>query len=117
MIGPLSRKDKARFIFFKPGYKSITYIKEIKIPDEKYFAIEKDMIGEEREIKYIDPWDTLITYKGPMGVVRLEKAKTDKERRDASPSSPTNYHSDKLPLLYKAINEDRRNRGLEGEEK
>ena len=108
IIGPLSRQDRADFIIFKPGYKSINFVEGKKISDEKYFAIAKDMIGKEGEIKYLDDWDTLRVFKGPLGIVELKRGERD-------PSIPTDYRSDKLPLLFKALNIDRRNRGYEGE--
>ncbi len=108
MIGPLSKERVAEFIIFKPGYKSITFIKGKKISDEKYFAIEKDMIGKEGELKETDPLGDLETWKGILGVVELEKGEKD-------PLTPTHYRSEELPFLYKALNEDRRNRGYKGE--
>jgi hypothetical protein len=108
LIGPLSRKDEAEFIFFKPGYKSITKVEGVKIPDEKYFAIGKGMIGVEQDIRHTDHWGTQFTYKGPMGIVKMEKGERDL-------SSPTNFRSKELPLLFKALNEDRKNRGYKGE--
>lgn len=111
IIGPLSRNDRAEFIFFKPGYKAISdfdMIEGVKISKERYFAIEKDMVGKEGEIEEIDDWETLHTYKGPLGIVELKRGEHD-------PSTPTDYRSEKLPLLFKALNEDRRNRGYKGE--
>lgn len=108
LIGPLSRVSEVSFIIFKPGYKSITRIEGTNIPDEKYFSIKRDMIGRDGEIKYADHFGALIKWRGIMGIVDLQKG-------DRSATSPPGFRSDKLPLLYKAINEDRRNRGLEGE--
>jgi hypothetical protein len=113
LIGPLSRKDEADFIFFKPGYRAISdfdVIEGVKISKERYFAIDKAMVGKEGEIEEIDKWETLYTYKGPLGIVELKRGEHD-------PSPPTDYGSDKLPLLFKAINEDRRNRGYKGDVK
>jgi len=71
------------------------------------------MIGKEGEIKYVntrlyDP-DT-VTWKGLMGIVELKKG-------ERYPSTSADYRSNKLPLLYEAINEDRRNRGYRGDVK
>ncbi|MBI5591266.1 MAG: carboxypeptidase regulatory-like domain-containing protein [Deltaproteobacteria bacterium] len=114
MIGPLSRERVAEFIFFKPGYKSVTYIEGKKIPDEIYLAIKKEMVGKDGEIKHTDRWDHLLTYKGPLGVVELQKAITREEKLRAIPSPPTDYTSKELPLFIKIINEEGNNLGLKG---
>lgn len=114
MIGPLSRERVAEFIIFKPGYKSITFITGKEISDEIYFAIEKEMIGKEGELKETDPLGDLHAWKGILGVVELEKAKTRKERLDTKPSPPSDYTSKELPLFIKIINEEGNNLGLKG---
>jgi len=111
----LFTKDSGiRFIFYKPGYMvgsglidtgtAGTYIKE-----ELYFAT--DVVGKEVEL---DIWSWRlgkpIRWKGQQGIVELKMGK-------GYLSTPADYRSNKLPLLYKAINEDRRNRGLKGEVK
>lgn len=116
LIGPLSKVRHAEFIIFKPGYMSSNLgIKGTNIPDEEYFAIEKDMLGKEGVITYINPHFAdldPITWKGLMGVVELRTVSSD---RAMPPNGiPTRYGACQLPLLYKAINEDRRNRGLKG---
>ena len=63
---------------------------------------------KEGEIRYIDDWETLCTYNGPLGIVELKRGEHD-------PSTPTDYRSEKLPLLFKALNEDSRSRGYKGE--
>ena len=71
IIGPLSRNDRADFIIFKPGYRAISSTEGIegrKVSDEKYFAIDKDMVGKEGEIRYIDDWETLRTYRACWGL-------------------------------------------------
>ena len=35
------------------------------------------MIGKEGEIRYIDDWETLRTYKGPLGIVELKRGEHD----------------------------------------
>ncbi len=118
MISPLSGGSYADFIIFKPGYKAIDNLNglPINISCEKYFAIEKDMIGKEGEVKYVER-DTLYSYKGPLGLVELEKALTRKERLDTMPSPPTNYTSKEVPILIKILNEEDKNLGLKGEYK
>ncbi len=116
LIGPLSRVSNVSFIIFKPGYMSINRIKGIEIPDEKYFAIKQDMIGKEGEIKHVDTRfaePVTYTWKGLMGIVELKKAKTYDERRKGVPSTPTGYTAKDLPLIFKAITDDRKDRGLE----
>lgn len=117
LIGPLSKKSRADFIFFKPGYKAISSISEIegiRISDEIYFALAKDMVGKEGEIKEIDEWETLHTYKGPLGMVELKKAKTREEKLRTMPSPPTDYTSKELPVLIKTINAEYNNLGVKG---
>ena len=116
MIGPLSKVSDVSFIIFKPGHMSVTRIKGINIPDEKYFAIEKEMVGKEGAIKYIDTnyaHAEPVIWKGLMGIVELKRVSPEK----AMPPGgiPANFGAQQLPLLYKAINMDRRNRGLKGE--
>jgi hypothetical protein len=105
MIGPLSRERVAEFIIYKPGYKSITYINGEKIPDEIYLGIEKDMIGKEGEIKHIDRYGNLETWKGPLGVVELEKPKTREERRETRPSK-SGFKEDALPIFFKILEDE-----------
>lgn len=117
IMGPLSKVSEVSFIIFKPGYMSVTRIDGINIPDEKYFSIEKDMIGKEGELKYVntrlyDP-DT-VTWKGRMGIVELKRTKTREEKLLAIPSPPTDYTSKELPLFIKIINEAGNNLGLKG---
>ncbi|KUG23357.1 hypothetical protein ASZ90_006849 [hydrocarbon metagenome] len=118
MISPLSGGSYADFIIFKPGYKAIDNLNglPINIACEKYFAIKQDMIGKEGEIKYVER-DTVYSYKGPLGIVKLERALTRKERLDTMPSPPTNYTSKELPMLIKILNEEDKNLGLKGEYK
>ncbi|MFH2047593.1 MAG: carboxypeptidase-like regulatory domain-containing protein [Pseudomonadota bacterium] len=110
LIGPLSSARVAEFIIFKPGYKSITFVDGKNISDEKYFEIKKDMLGKEGEIKEKDHFGNIEIWKGPLGVVELEKA-------DYSKTMSVGYISDEfgpkeLPLFYKAKEEDDIARGL-----
>jgi hypothetical protein len=91
------------FIIFKPGYMSSDGPLE-NINTEKFFSA--DVVGKVGEIRrnYGEPE----VWKGPLGIVELKKGERD-------PSIPTDYRSKELPLLFKALNEDRRNRGYKGE--
>ena len=109
----------AWFIIFKPGYKSIegrslnAVFPGVTIGLEDYF--DTDVIGKEAEIKYNNYSGETKTWKGPLGVVELKSVSPD---RAMPPSGiPADYGAKELPLLYKAINEDRRNRGIGGEVK
>lgn len=109
------------FMFFKPGYMSIndraidTGIAGTRIGLDKYLAT--DIIGKEAEFTLNShAQGKIVKWKGPLGIVELKKAKTREEIIKGSPGAPSiDYRSNKLPLLFKAINDDRKNRGLEGE--
>lgn len=110
-----------KFIFFKPGYMSITDkaidtgIAETRIGLDKYLAT--DIIGKEAEFTLNSfAQGKIVKWKGPLGIVTLVRAKTREDLMRGSPGAPSaDYRSNRLPLLFKAINEDRRNRGLEGD--
>jgi hypothetical protein len=106
---PLWREDFASFIFFKPGYKSSNGPLEVGNSSmiEKYFSISESEIGKVGEIK-LYKFHTWLTWTGPLGIVKLKKG-------EDNPLIPTDYRSDKLPFLFKALNEDRKKRGYEGE--
>jgi hypothetical protein len=114
LIGPLSRVSDVSFIIFKPGYVSVTRIDGIEISEEKYFTIEKDKVGADGEINYVDRWDRTLTFKGSLGIVELKMAKTREEKLRTIPSPPTDYTSKELPLFIKMINEEGHNLGLKG---
>jgi hypothetical protein len=98
----------ARFMFFNPGYMAgyrPTYIHPYLV--EKYFSAEE--IGKEAEIEagsYDD--SSFVKWKGPLGIIELKKG-------ESYPSTPAYYRSKKLPILFKAINEERRFRGHKGD--
>ncbi len=108
----LNENVGARFIFFKPGYQAgygPTYIAPLLT--EKYFSAGE--IGKEVEIE-AGSFDnsSYVKWKGPMGIMLLEKVSPDQAMPPAG--IPANYSARQLPLLYRAINEDRINRGLKG---
>jgi len=103
----------ARFIFFKPGYQAgygPSYIAPLLT--EKYFSAGE--IGKEVEIEAGSfNNSSYVKWKGPLGIVELKKAKTYNERRLGVPDTPTGYTSSELPLIFRAITIDRKERGLE----
>jgi hypothetical protein len=104
------------FIFYKPGYMAISdrgYDPAgtgVRISLEDYFSA--DEVGKEGElhVKQGKP----ASYKGPMGIVELKRAKTREERLRTIPSPPTDYTSKELPILIKLLNEEGINLGLRG---
>ena len=95
---PGSREDVVEFIIFKPGYIHSRGPNLAGHPmREKFFS--SDVIGKVGEIR-----DGLNSWKGILGVVELKKG-------DGMAPSPD--FNEKLPLLNKTINEDRKRRGLE----
>ncbi len=112
IIDPFSLEDKTSFIFYKPGYapgavhnSPIYYFGNYP---ENFFTRE---IGERAEAikSSVTGEKVMITY----GVVEMPRVKnTREERLRAMPSSPGLTDSDDLPLLYKAINEERKKFGM-----
>jgi hypothetical protein len=103
LTGPNSRESYAEFIIYKPGYMSDSSPAGDRVIAEKFFST--GVIGEEGVLhsQYsTKPW------KGILGIVELKKGKKD-------PLIPYDYRSKELPLLFKALNEERRNRGYKGE--
>lgn len=109
LMGPNFKESYVNFIIFKPG--SSDYSPALNLyTREKFFSV--DVIGKTGEIHD----DTILngeTWKGVLGVVEMKKAKTYDERRMAVPSTPDDYTSKELPFLFKAIRDDRKERGLE----
>ncbi|MEN6318230.1 MAG: hypothetical protein ABFD82_05695 [Syntrophaceae bacterium] len=105
LIGPLSRTSEASFIIYKPGYMSVTRIHGIQIPDERYFTVQKDMVGKGGEITYVDRWERTFSYKGPLGIMELKRAKTRAERIKTRPSGG-GLDASQLPLFFKIRDEE-----------
>lgn len=102
-----------RFIFYKPGYMA-GYGTDNISPTliELYFSAGK--VGEEKEIEGgTFEQGSYIKWRGPLGIVELKRVSPEKAMPPGS--IPADYGARELPLLYKSINEDRRNRGLKGE--
>ena len=106
-----------RFILYKPGYMAYSGIIDTgvggaSITPERYFAT--DVVGKEVEIEvWSQRLGRQVKWRGPLGIVEMKRAKTFDERRIGGPSTPTGYTSKELPLIFKAIRDDRKERGLE----
>jgi hypothetical protein len=124
---PFSFDFEVNFIIYKPGYGRFPAYKEspsgISFPPgikpydhEAFFSKE---IGSEGELEL--DWGTLTMevrtgrYRVPFGIVELPRLKTREERLRAKPGSPAGFRSKELPLLYRALNEERRSLGLPGD--
>ncbi len=104
----ISEANLTNFIFYKPGYMAGYGPENVSpILVEKYFSSGK--AGETIELEGgTFEQGSYVKWKGPVGIVALKKGQRD-------PSIPTDYRSNRLPLLFKALNEDRKIRGYEGE--
>lgn len=123
IIQPNSVEEFAAFIIYKPGY--VNYpsrfpaygsfpdyraspLKYMSSPAVENFFL-KDSFGKQGEIvlSFAPPEKGYGTH----GVVELPRLKTREERLRATPSPPSDFKKD-CPLLYKAINEERKGFGL-----
>ena len=77
---------------------------------ENFFSADDFGKQGEVEIAIGDDWGS--TQSVTFGVVELPKVQTKKERLRAMPGGPGGLRSKQLPLLYKAINEERKRFGL-----
>jgi hypothetical protein len=112
IIGPLSGEDKAEFIIYKPGYGSFPNYQVTpswRMTDQEGFFSRG--IGGTGELAGA----VNTTIKVTFGIVELPPLKTREERLKAMPSPPTDIRSKELPILYKAMNDERRRLGLKGE--
>jgi len=104
--GPNSIEDDVDFIIYRPGYGSHPGRKVYPFHycgPELLFSKKLGTKGQiHRRTKTVS-----ITY----GIVELPPLKTRKERLKPVPSTPTDKIKD-TPLLYKAINEERKGFGL-----
>lgn len=92
------------FIIFKPGYLSIEW------HHEKYF-LEGSIEKPTGEFEWLYNKD--IKYRLAPGLIELPKLKTREERLRAITYPSGDVRSKDIPLLYKAINDERRRYGLE----
>jgi hypothetical protein len=106
LIQPNSLEGRVEFIIYKPGYGSFPN-QPVK-PDppiylEKFFAEE---IGSEGEFVVESRKETK-KFPVTFGVVELLQLKTREERLKTTPPPPTDFIKD-TPLLYEAINDERK---------
>ncbi len=107
----ISQGIGVRFIFYKPGYMANygpAYVNPF-IMEDYFSADEAGKVGE-IHVKQGTP----ASYKGPLGIVELKKAKTREEKWKAPLVSTSSLESKDLPLLYKAIDEAEKNLKAEG---
>jgi hypothetical protein len=113
LIQPNSLEDRAEFIIYKPGYGKLPSSKVIPdvhyIDPEEYFS---KPLGKEGEMHWESGSQSRVipvTY----GIVELPKLETKEERLRAAPSTRLGeLRQEDIPLLYNAINEDRKRFGL-----
>jgi hypothetical protein len=105
LIGPNSREDNAEFIIFKPGYMSDSSPSGgSRVIDEKFFAITTDIIGKEG-VLLDNTFPNAKPWKGVLGIVELERAKTREDRRKTRPSSG-GLSANQLPIFFKILEEE-----------
>lgn len=117
LIQPNSIEDDARFIIYKPGYgnfpdQEITPSGLTPGDEQIFFSKETGSEGELPMWVKGEKGPDLKLSKVILGIVELPKLKTKEERLKAVPGRPTDYGSNEMPLLYKAINEERKRFGL-----
>jgi len=123
IINPISLEDYAQFIIYKPGYGSFQK-KRMHPPNgissptiERFFMAEN--FDKQGEVSILDfgreRGSREYRQKVVFGLVELPPLRTRKERLRTVPISPGVFGSKELPLLFKAINEERKD--LLGKEK
>jgi hypothetical protein len=98
LSSPISTQDPTTFIIFKPGYASIS---NLNIGD-----IFTGGIIKENELSWLG--NMKLKFRFAPGIVELPKVKSIEDRRIASEIGVIDIGSKKLPLLFKAINEEAR---------
>lgn len=108
IIQPFTQEGYTDFIIYKPGYGNFPGLPVSPPPlinRENFFSRD---FGIKREIHRRS---NVISVA--FGVVELPRLKTREERLKAIPATPTGFRSEKLPLLYEIINEERKRYGLD----
>lgn len=106
LMGPNSIEYDTTFIIYKPGY-GRNPLRMTKPARENFFL--ENNFGKQGEI--ILSFDPLEKGYGTYGLFELPKVSSKEERLRAQPSEPSDFKSD-CPLLYKAVNEERKRFGL-----
>jgi hypothetical protein len=107
LIQPNSGEADMDFIIYKPGYASYTLLYHDRIYPLKYRGPEllfSKELGTKDEIRRGSEVITITN-----GVAELPKLETKEERLRAAPSTnPGELSPEDIPLLYQAINEERK---------
>jgi hypothetical protein len=90
------------FTIFKPGYGSVSNL-----------ALGGYFTGETKESQDLEIEGK--RYRFTRGIIELPRLMTKEERLRNIPGGPTDVSSKKLPLFFRAINEERKRLGLQGE--
>ena len=113
VVQPFSWEISATFIIFKPGYGSfpnyrVSPTMKLSNPGIEQFFSENE-VGKEGELLEGGAWWK--NFKVTFGLVELPKLKTREEREKARMAADifgAEISAKKLPLLYKASNEERK---------
>lgn len=112
LIQPNSVEHNAEFIIYKPGYGSLPEQAVKPYPPiylEDFFTREMGTKGEIR----MDSMAGMKVFPVTYGIVELPKLETREERLGSIPSTnPGELTPEDIPLLYEAINEERKRYGL-----
>jgi len=117
MLGPFSYEHYATFIIYKPGYGRLPHnrihsLSRVSLDQkETYFLAENFGKPGEIPVRTVGTWN-YTKQKVTFGLVELPLLKTRKDRLNAIPGRPTGFRSKELPLLFKAINDERKAFGL-----
>jgi hypothetical protein len=109
LIQPLSMSSFVHFIIYKPGYGN--FPQQHVSPPKKGVRSEDFFSGDYGNNGEVSWQDKKI--KVTFGIVELPKLFTKEERLRAIPGRPSDTTSKVLPLLYEAINGERKYFGLE----
>ena len=120
-MGPFGYTGWTRFIIYKPGYASYStreMVKELKplksIDPEDFFSKE---IGTKGTVTYppLSDYakdDKTTTIETTFGIAEMPRLKSREDKLMAFPYTPIDYGAYDMPLLYKAVNEERKKFGM-----
>jgi len=116
-IQPNSTEDNAEFIIYKPGYgnfpnQQITPFGLTPVDEQQFFSKGLGSKGELEMWAKEEKGPQLRMRKVIFGVVEVPRLKTREERLKAIIEPSGHIGSKELPLLYRAINEERKRYGL-----